>query len=115
MTVETLDMARLEDDGTSAAELDVTLGHIGAVCVLTLRGALHSRSVQVLEAEFDRLGRTSCHRVVVDATELSKLDETGKRVLTGLAHYVRGRGGVLSVIGEANPLARDLALELAHG
>jgi anti-anti-sigma factor len=114
MTAETLHVARFEDDGTSKTELHVALAHVDAMCVLTLRGALRAGSVRVLEAEFDRLGTSSFHRVVVDATELTSLDETGKRVLTGLAHYVRGRGGVLSVIGGSNPIARALEVELVH-
>lgn len=109
MTVETLDERRAEGDGTPGPKLQVSLRHVGAVCVLTLRGDLCAESVSVLEAEFDRLARTPCHRVVIDVTELTALDEVGSRVLTGLSHYVQGRGGALTVVGASAAVAQALA------
>lgn len=102
MTVEILDVEPPEEGGTP--ELEVFLRRAGAECVLVLRGALRAGSISVLEAELDRIGRDPCHRVVVDATELTDLDETGCRVLTGLGHYVRARGGTLAIIGAHTPV-----------
>ncbi|MGH8989327.1 MAG: STAS domain-containing protein [Acidimicrobiales bacterium] len=110
MTVEMADSQQLRTDDTVGPRFEVSLRHVGAVCILTLRGELRAGSVAVLEAEFDRLGRTRCRRVVVDVTELSRLDEVGSRVLTGLSHYVRARGGVLTVVGARPPIARALDL-----
>jgi anti-anti-sigma regulatory factor len=73
------------------------------VCVLTLTGVLHAGTLAVLEAEVDRLGRSPCHRVVLDVAALVDVDEAGTKVLTGLHHYVRARGGRLTVTG-AGPL-----------
>jgi anti-anti-sigma factor len=101
MTVEALDQRPLGE----RPDLQVEFNHIGPICVLSLRGELHAGSVAVLEAQFDRLGRTSCHRVVVDLTDLTHLDLTGARVLIGLRHYVQARGGQLSVLG-STPMVR---------
>jgi anti-anti-sigma factor len=79
--------------------LTVGFRHIGPICLLSLRGALHAGSLSVLEAQFDRLGRTTCNRVVVDLTDVTGLDTTGARVLIGLRHYVHARGGRLTLIG----------------
>jgi len=112
MTLDSLDV-RPENDGASQPVLQVTLTDVGTTCVLTLRGALDARSVGVLEAELDNLGRMSCRRVIVDLAALIALDGTGRRVLTGLAHYVRGRGGTLRVIGKANHIPGVLGCEPA--
>ena len=88
------------------APLSVAFRHVGAVCVLSLHGALTAGTLHVLESQIDRLGRTTCQRVVVDAAELAAIDEAGVRVVTGLHHYVHARGGRLSVTGAAGAVAR---------
>jgi anti-anti-sigma factor len=98
MTVETLGEARVDGE----PEFGVSLRHVGAVCVLAMRGSLGVATVAALEATFDRLWRTPCRRVVLDVNALTGVDDTGVRVLTGLHHYLRARGGRLSVVG-ANP------------
>jgi anti-anti-sigma factor len=104
MTVETL-----HEPVAGPAALSVAFRHVGAVCILSLRGALTAGTLQVFESQIDRLGRTTCHRVVVDAAGLAAIDEAGVRVVTGLHHYVHARGGRLSVIGAAGAVARALA------
>lgn len=103
MTVEALP-ERPVDEGPP---LQVEFLHVGPICLLGLRGQLHAGSVAVLEAQFDQLGKTACYRVVVDLGEVTDLDLTGARVLIGLRHYVRARGGRLTVIG-MNPWVRGL-------
>lgn len=98
MTVETLEQPRVGGE----RELEVSFRHIGPVCVLTLRGALLVGTVRVLESQFDRLWRTPCRRVVLELRDLREVDETGTRVLTGLHHYVRARGGSLTVVGASS-------------
>lgn len=96
MTVEAPEQRPLEDGQPG---LRVAFRHIGPICVLSLCGELTAGSVEVLESRFDRLGRTPCHRVVVDLSDLTGLDATGARVLIGLRHYVHARGGRLTVLG----------------
>ena len=98
MTVETLEEARVDGE----PDFGVSLRHLGAVCVLAMHGSLGVATVATLEATFDRLWRTPCRRVVLDLSALTGVDDTGLRVLTGLHHYLRARGGRLSVVG-ANP------------
>lgn len=103
MTVE----APEREDIGGGPELAVTFQQVGPMCLLSLEGPLDAGTVGVLEAQFDRLGRTSCARVVVDLTELSHIDRTGARVLAGLGHYVRARGGQLTLLGAA-PFVTDV-------
>lgn len=107
MTVEALDLSRLGDE----PDLAVAFRHIGRICVLTLHGDLHATSVAVLEAQFDRLGRTTCHRVVVDLSGLASIDATGAKVLTGLRHYVAARGGRFSIVGACERVASALGAD----
>lgn len=110
MTVEALAQRPVEEDPV----LTVGFRHVGPICLLSLRGELHAGSVSVLESQFDRLGRTTCHRVVVDLTDVSSLDTTGARVLIGLRHYVQARGGRLTVIGTSPGTYAALATEEAR-
>ncbi|MGH8980978.1 MAG: STAS domain-containing protein [Acidimicrobiales bacterium] len=108
MTVEALVARPLDEVRTPKYELSAGLRHVGAVCILTLCGDLAASSVSILESQFDRLGRTSCRRVVLDVSQLTGIDETGTRVITGLRHYVRARGGVFSIVGAAGTVAAAL-------
>jgi len=92
-------------------QFEVDFSHVGPICLLELRGELLATSVGVLEAQFDRLGRTSCHHVVLDLTDVSDLDATGARVLVGLRHYVCARGGRLTVVGMSPWVERVYAAE----
>lgn len=109
MTVEALQPSGAETLQPSGAALGVAFRHVGAVCVLSLHGALTADTLGTLESQIDRLGRTACQRVVIDAAGLLALDGAGARVLTGLHHYVRARGGVLSVTGACGGVARVLS------
>lgn len=114
MTVETLQPpvadppVRAEVSASRGAALGVAFRHVGAVCVLSLHGALTADTLGVLESQIDRLGRTACQRVVIDAAGLRALDGAGASVLTGIHHYVEARGGVLSVTGACDGVARVL-------
>jgi anti-anti-sigma factor len=110
MSVEALNRPQLEDE----PELSVSLCHDGTTCTLTLRGELRAASVAVLEAQFDRLGSTPCHRVLLDLTDLSGIDTTGAKVLTGLRHYVAARGGRLRVVGACGGVAAALGADGAR-
>lgn len=109
MTVEAPEQRPLDE----RPDLRVEFRHIGPICVLSLCGELHAGSVEVLESQFDHLGRTPCHRVVLDLSELADLDPTGARVLIGLRHYVHARGGRLRVLGPSPLVRATLAAEEA--
>lgn len=94
---------------SAGGALAVAFRHAGPVCVLSLSGALTTGTLGVLEAQMDRLGRTTCHRVVIDAAGLTAVDDAGARVLTGLHHYVTARGGRMHVTGAPAGVARVLA------
>ena len=94
---------------TLAPSLAVGFRHVGSVCILSLQGTLTAHTVAVFESQIDRLGRTPCHRVVIDVAGLAAMDDTGLRVLTGLHHYVQARGGRLSVIGAVGSVVNVLA------
>lgn len=85
-------------------------------CVLRLGGNLGAETVSLLNRHVDLLGCRSCEEVVVDLSDLETLDPVGARLLVGLAHYVSGRGGTLSLEG-ATPymeaLLADARLHLA--
>lgn len=88
--------------------LTVSFHHVGPICRLSLTGALTADTLGIFESQIDRLGRTACVRVVIDAAGLNALDETAARVLTGLHHYVEARGGRMTVAGGAGGVARML-------
>lgn len=88
--------------------LTVFFRHVGPICLLSLTGALTADTLGILESQVDRLGRTPCQRVVIDAAGLTAVDESGARVLTGLHHYVEARGGRLTMTGAAGGVARML-------
>ena len=95
--------------GAADAMLSVAFRHVSEVCILSVRGALTAETLAVFESQVDRLGRTTCQRVVIDAAGLTVMDDTGVAVLTGLHHYVRARGGRLSVTGAGDGVSRLLA------
>lgn len=95
--------------GAADAMLSVAFRHVGSVCILSVRGALTAETLAVFESQIDRLGRTTCQRVVIDAAGLTEMDDTGVAVLTGLHHYVQARGGRLSVTGAGGGVSRLLA------
>lgn len=96
-------------DPLAEAALTVAFRHVGSICILSLDGALTAETLGAFESQIDRLGRTPCHRVVIEAAGLTAMDDAGLRVLTGLHHYVQGRGGRLSVTGAAGAIAGLLA------
>lgn len=105
MAMEAPELDRTEP-GTGT--LAVSFRHVGPVSVLAMEGALHAGTVSAIEAQVDRLGRTPCHQVVLDLAGLGALDDAGVRVLTGLHHYIAGRGGRLTVIGASPSVSRAL-------
>jgi anti-anti-sigma factor len=109
MTVETLHQPVAPQSGPEAPELAVAFRHVGQVCILSLDGALTANTLRAFESQIDRLGRTPCHRVVVDLSGLQAVDDAGMRVLIGLHHYVRARGGRLSVTGATGSVFGVLA------
>lgn len=92
--------------GEPFAQLVADVHHVGRVCVLELVGTLTADTLWVLQQQFDRLGRSPFHRVVLDLTAMVAIDAAGARLLTGLHHYVAGRGGSLVVTG-ATPTIRE--------
>lgn len=81
-------------------------------CVLRLRGALTSATVHVLDRHVDQLGCRWCDEVVVELTLVDEIEPVGARLITGLGHYVAGRGGRFSVEGaSADALAALQAAE----
>lgn len=108
MTTELLrprDVGARDDDPELAADVH----HVGTVCVLRLTGRLRAGSLGVLQCQFDRLGHTPCRRVVLDLAAVSAVDDAGARLLTGLHHYVAGRGGQLTVVGASQGISAALA------
>ncbi len=108
MAMEVLDEPR---PGEDVRGLEVELRHIGPICIISLSGRLDASSVAALESQVDRLGRTSCSRVVVDMSAVSGVDSTGVRVLAGLSQYVRARGEQLTVIGTSLAVRAALTAE----
>ena len=90
-------------------DLVADVHHAGAVCVVRLCGRLDLTTLDVLQRQFDRLGRAPCRQVVLDLTAVTAIDPAGARLLTGLHHYVAGRGGHLTVVGSRPALAVALA------
>ena len=109
MTTELLMPGSDEEGGGPGAELVAGVHHVGTVCVLRLVGRLHAGSLYALQRQFDRLGRTPCRQVVLDLAGLVDVDEAGARLLTGLHHYVAGRGGHLAVVGVSSAVTVALA------
>lgn len=101
-----LDLFSRPDEGPACS---VAL-HVGSNrCRLTLRGVLGASSIAALTAKVDALGCAPCDHVVLDVSELLGIDAVGISVLTGLHHYVRGRGGRLDLFGAHGPVAAALA------
>jgi anti-anti-sigma factor len=96
-------------DPWAPTPLEVTLRQVGGMCVMTLRGELCATSLHLLEREFDLLGCIPCREVVLDMTDLETVDDAGCRVLTGLHHYVQGRGGLLTMAGASDGVRDALA------
>lgn len=108
MTTELL-APETDEVGEVPPDLAANMHHVGSVCVLRLDGSLHTGSLSAVQCQFDRLGRTPCGCVVLDLSAVSDIDPAGARLLTGLFHYVVGRGGRLRVVG----WRPDLSLALA--
>ena len=113
MTTELL-AAEADAVGEVPSDLSADMHHVGSVCVLRLDGALHTGSLSAVQCQFERLGRTPCGCVVLDLSAVSGIDPAGARLLTGLFHYVVGRGGHLQVVGERPELSRALAGTALH-
>ncbi len=110
----------MERDGTQVIDtlpgslppgLTVELQEVGATCLLTLRGSLTASSAAALEAQIDQLGAIACLDVVVDLAEVDSVDAVGAGIVFGLHHYVRGRGGQLTMIGARGAVADALATD----
>ena len=95
--------------GAAVPALAADVHHVGPVCVLRLAGSLDAGTLRVLQQQFDRLGRSPCHHVVLDLAAVVAIDPAGARLLTGLHHYVGGRGGMLSVVGATPTVLATLA------
>lgn|SRR6185437_3672199 len=91
--------------------LEVQLQEVGPACVLTLRGALTASSATALEAQIDQLGSMDHGDVVVDLTDVTDVDAIGTGILFGLTHYVRGRGGRLTMVGATGAVATAVAID----
>jgi anti-anti-sigma factor len=100
--------AALEESGGDNQVLEVTLEYSTTSCRLSLRGTLCATTIAALEAQIDELGRSPCHRVVVDMHGLTEMDPVGAKVILGLHHYVVGRGGELRVTGLLGHIATML-------
>lgn len=96
-------------DDDLVPDLAASVHPVGRVCVLRLTGCLHAGSLSALQRQFDRLGRSSWRHVVLDLGALTAVDAAGARLLTGLHHYVVGRGGLLSVVGASPSVVEALA------
>ncbi|MGH9082704.1 MAG: STAS domain-containing protein, partial [Acidimicrobiales bacterium] len=107
MTTELL--SKEEATGGPACELHVEVRHLGTVCVIHTRGVLHTDTLRAVQVQIDRLGRTPCRHVVLDLAGMVAVDDAGARLLTGLHHYVAGRGGRLTVVGARPQITAALA------
>jgi anti-anti-sigma factor len=109
--VDVLDDNAFAGSGPAASSLTVTLTAVGSTSILTLRGSLTASSAAALEAQIDQLGSIPCRDVVVDLAALDDVDTVGTGILFGLRHYVRGRGGDLTMIGARGPIASAVAVD----
>lgn len=114
MTTELLRLDAAEEAAVPSP-LTADVHHVGALLVLRLEGVLHAGSLAVVQRQFDRLGRTPCRRVVLDLAGLTAIDAAGARLLTGLYHYVAGRGGHLAVVGAGPAICQALAATALAG
>jgi len=85
--------------------LSVGLRGHGRTCTLALHGALCEESITALAAQIDQLGCIPFDIVIIDARGIETVDEVGARVLVGLSHYVRGRGGRFVLMGATTTVA----------
>ena len=113
--VDVLDGGAVAKWGADASSLTVTLAVKGATCVLSLRGALTGSSAAALETQIDQLGSISCRNVVLDLSALDNVDAIGTGILFGLQHYVRGRGGKLTMVGARDAVASAVAVDPLAG
>lgn len=89
--------------------LSVGFHTVGQRCVLVLRGQLVSSSIAALEAQIDQLGCAPFEQVVLDVSNVTTIDATGKAVLVGLNHYVEARGGRMTIVGAGYNTAKVFA------
>lgn len=84
---------------TRPGRLAVWTDHAGSRCSLIIRGELVADTIAELEEHLDLIVCCKSDHVVVDLSRLAIIDATGARVLVGLQHYVKGRGGQLDIVG----------------
>jgi len=89
--------------------LSVQLQVIGGLNVLTLRGELCATSIPALESYLDQLGSLPFRGVLLDVSEVTRLDPVGARVVIGMRHYVEARGSSLMVRGAGEAIRITLA------
>ncbi len=109
--VDVLDDGAVTGWDAATSSLTVTLAVTGSACVLSLRGALTGSSAAALETQIDQLGSISCQNVVLDLSALDDIDAIGTGILFGLQHYVRGRGGDLTMVGARDTVASAVAVD----
>jgi anti-anti-sigma regulatory factor len=81
--------------------------------VLSVRGVLVRGSVIALEAQIDQMAYANPRIVLLEATDLVRIDATGIEALVGIAQYVQALGGVLKIIGAVGELADVLATTIS--
>jgi anti-anti-sigma factor len=109
----------LEHEGTAGTPsgipvLTVELVNTEARFLLTLRGELTGASIAALETQVDQIGCSECKEVLLDVTELKRLDSIGLQVLTGIDQYVEALGGRLTILGASGDVTEALSPTGVH-
>jgi anti-anti-sigma factor len=102
---------------TEAGRLGAWTDHQGSRCALVLHGDLVAETIADMEEHVDLLVCCQSEEVVIDLTLLRQIDLTGARMLMGLRHYVRARGGRFNVVGadrRVQAMLREALEDLAN-
>jgi ABC-type transporter Mla MlaB component len=77
--------------------------------VLSATGMLTRDSIAALEAQIDHIGCAEPSAVILDLTDVVRIDATGLNVVLGLVHYVEALGRKVAIAGARGQVAAALA------
>jgi anti-anti-sigma factor len=89
--------------------LSVVLHCSESQLVLAATGMLTRDSIAALEAQIDHIGCAEPSAVILDLTDVVRIDATGLNVVLGLVHYVEALGRKVAIAGARGQVAAALA------
>jgi anti-anti-sigma factor len=108
MTEERGAVKSCQSGHTPPARLAVWTDHEASLCSLALRGDLVAATIGELEEHLDLIVCCQSDEVVIDLGRLQSIDSAGARVLIGLQHYIKARGGDFDIVGADRRTAATL-------